>query len=411
MKIVAYCDDPNCHSGFAQVSRNILMHLHNDGHEVVCLGINARKRMLKGGKLVENEYPFPVIDVMMPSDHPMYNPGDFYGFNQVLDYIAHNEFDIFFTIQDLPILKMLFPPLKEFQTERKFKTIAYFPIDSHVIASDFAEVTKKFDFAVPYTQHAKNVVEKACPDVKLEDPIYHGTNTDNFYLLPDKEIQSLRDEWFPGKFICLSVARNQARKDPCRALETFAIFKKKVPEAVFVFATEENLDYDLNRQMKYYGLRKNVDVFFKTYFQKDGILSLRQLNRLYNMAHVYFTTTLGEGWGLPITEAMSTKTPVVCPDHTSLTEICNNRAYPVACHDVWVVMNGMVDEPPRPITNSEEMAKKMLYVYRGRDKELATVTRAYEWATNLTWENLYNNQWRKIFAKCTPKSGQDTAKS
>ena len=42
---------------------------------------------------------------------------------------------------------------------------------------------------------------------------------------------------------------------------------------------------------------------------------------LYNAADLYLTTSLGEGWGLGVTEAMSCHTPVAMPKHTSLDEI------------------------------------------------------------------------------------------
>jgi glycosyltransferase involved in cell wall biosynthesis len=46
---------------------------------------------------------------------------------------------------------------------------------------------------------------------------------------------------------------------------------------------------------------------------------------LYNAADLYLTTSLGEGWGLGVTEAMACHTPVAMPAHTSLLEIgdCN----------------------------------------------------------------------------------------
>ena len=42
---------------------------------------------------------------------------------------------------------------------------------------------------------------------------------------------------------------------------------------------------------------------------------------MYNAADLYLTTSLGEGWGLGVTEAMACHTPVAMPRHTSLAEI------------------------------------------------------------------------------------------
>jgi glycosyltransferase involved in cell wall biosynthesis len=47
-------------------------------------------------------------------------------------------------------------------------------------------------------------------------------------------------------------------------------------------------------------------------------------NKIYNSFDCFITTTTAEGWGLTITEAMATKCLVICPKHTSLTEITDN---------------------------------------------------------------------------------------
>ncbi|NCY12365.1 MAG: glycosyltransferase, partial [Burkholderiaceae bacterium] len=52
---------------------------------------------------------------------------------------------------------------------------------------------------------------------------------------------------------------------------------------------------------------------------------------MYNASDLYVTTTLGEGWGLTLTEAMATRTPVICPISTSFIEMTDNgkRVYAV----------------------------------------------------------------------------------
>jgi glycosyltransferase involved in cell wall biosynthesis len=71
-------------------------------------------------------------------------------------------------------------------------------------------------------------------------------------------------------------------------------------------------------------LRVGVDVLVpKEYSENRGVDNV-QLNRIYNALDCFITTTTAEGWGLTVTEAMATKTLVICPKHTSLAEITNN---------------------------------------------------------------------------------------
>lgn len=58
-----------------------------------------------------------------------------------------------------------------------------------------------------------------------------------------------------------------------------------------------------------------------------GQLETKDLVGVYNLAVVYIQPSLYEGFGLPILEAMSCGTPVVCSDRGSLPEVGGNAAY------------------------------------------------------------------------------------
>ena len=45
------------------------------------------------------------------------------------------------------------------------------------------------------------------------------------------------------------------------------------------------------------------------------------LNQIYNSIDVMYVATLGEGWGLTITEAMAAYCPVLAPRNTTIPEI------------------------------------------------------------------------------------------
>ncbi len=53
----------------------------------------------------------------------------------------------------------------------------------------------------------------------------------------------------------------------------------------------------------------------------QGLLDDAGLCKIYNAADLLLSTSLGEGWGLPLTEAMACGTPVAGPKHTSVAEI------------------------------------------------------------------------------------------
>jgi hypothetical protein len=68
------------------------------------------------------------------------------------------------------------------------------------------------------------------------------------------------------------------------------------------------------------------------YFRKGhALLGEADLVKLYNLSDLYLTTTLGEGWGLGITEALACGCPAAVPLHTAcqeLAEILNPMLHP-----------------------------------------------------------------------------------
>lgn len=59
---------------------------------------------------------------------------------------------------------------------------------------------------------------------------------------------------------------------------------------------------------------------------KPGLLDTSELVAFYNLARVYIQPSLYEGFGLPVLEAMSCGTPVLCSNAASLPEIGGNVA-------------------------------------------------------------------------------------
>ena len=113
------------------------------------------------------------------------------------------------------------------------------------------------------------------------------------------------------------------------------------------------------------------------------------LNYIYNSSDVVVSTTLGEGWGLSSTEAMATKTPIVFPNNTSLTEIVGSDRgylYPSGetVDDYLVLPND--NEVVRPVGSVSEMAKLLVHVYDNRAEAEERAQNAYNWIrSNLSW--------------------------
>jgi glycosyltransferase involved in cell wall biosynthesis len=109
------------------------------------------------------------------------------------------------------------------------------------------------------------------------------------------------------------------------------------------------------------------------------------------------TTTLGEGWGLTLTEAMATKTPIICPLSTSFVEMTNNGQWAYVVEN-QIPVSGIQDNLIRYMCDYEEVADTILYVAEGMLGKLDGINfpenhqkkldKAYAYTQSLNWSNV-----------------------
>ena len=209
----------------------------------------------------------------------------------------------------------------------------YFPVDSEPRMVDL-KVLSFFDEVVTYTEYAKGVMKCLISDTLFKKirVIPHGTNTSDFYPYSEADKLKAKAEMFGSEdvFVFGSVNRNQVRKDFGSLIMGFAMFKHTfgVTGANALLYLHCNpidpMGINIYRLCERVGLEVGKDVILPKDYSENKGCNLEELNKIYNSFDCFITTTTAEGWGLTITEAMATKCLVICPKHTSLTEITNN---------------------------------------------------------------------------------------
>jgi glycosyltransferase involved in cell wall biosynthesis len=132
---------------------------------------------------------------------------------------------------------------------------------------------------------------------------------------------------------------------------------------------------------------------------ESNLLSIEMLNGIYNASDIYITTTLGEGWGLTITEAFATKLPVIAPNTTSISEISGygSRAYLL---ETIVPFCSTVDNIIREQSDCWEVGEKIIEVANdltSKNKKLNDkIQKAYEYVNTLKWDDVCN-RWVEYF--------------
>jgi len=329
--------DFGCDTGFGKVAKELIDDWSRDSKlKIVVFAINNFEKEAY-------HYSKNVLVIPAPSTIQDKDPkGDFYCRLQFLRLLYNDNWDVVFCLNDVEVFNDFAEHLKNVKVEKKknnkpsFKSIIYFPIDSEPRISDL-QVLNLFDEIVTYTEYAKDVVKRmVAPSIaKKVKVIPHGCNTTDFYPLSDVEKENAKIELIGEEnkdaYLFGSVNRNSARKDLATLILGFAYFKNlaKEPINAILYLHCNPLDQagvNVQRLCERLGLRFGIDVVTPKDYNENKGYEVEKLNRVYNAFNCFITTTTAEGWGLTITEAMATKTLVICPKHTSLTEITDNGA-------------------------------------------------------------------------------------
>lgn len=397
-----YC----CATGFAQVLGNIARELaKTDKYDIDVLAINYN-----GDPVNSETWPgrvYPAMPGAMMQAGPY---ADVYGRQRLLDLMGSGHYDAVYIIQDTFIIQPIIDEVRKTQDElasrgmKTFTTIFYFPVDS-LLKKGWAETVAKADFPVVYTQFGKKELLRHIPS--LEDRIrviYHGNNPEHFFPIQNRDdVKEFRSQFFRGqaddRFLMININRNQPRKDIARSLMILKeLWDRGRTPLLYLHMQYEDAGGNIFSMAEQLGLGDRFEFFLPSpnIFTANQGMPLEDLNRIYNAADMVLTTTLGEGWGLSITEAMATKTPIVGPDNTSLHEIMdNNRGVLVPSGEVpgAFIVKENDNERIRPLMNVSKAADAIEKIMDG---QLPNIHGAYSWVRELDWSNVCK-QWVEVF--------------
>jgi len=130
----------------------------------------------------------------------------------------------------------------------------------------------------------------------------------------------------------------------------------------------------------------------------EGIIpKYEDMGRIYTSADCFVAPTRGEGWNLPLLEAMATRLPCISTNWSGQTEFINDKNCYLLNDFTLVSASGKQQlsniflqfgkwaEP-----NPEELKEKMRYVFDNQNEAKKKAKKAYNTAKKFTWENTAN---------------------
>ncbi len=303
-----YVGDFPIQTGFGVVSTNLIKHF-KEVYEVHVLGVNYQGDY---NPLCEGLKVYPALAA-----------GDIWGLSRINDLIVAIKPDIVFVLNDAWICMQYaeqFTQLREQLPDIKY--VAYTPIDAENVKKEFVEGLQAYDAVVTYTEFGAEQLRKTGIELENLRVIPHGVDTAAFKPLPKKEVRG-KMNMTDDTYCVLCLQRNQPRKRIDLTMFYFAEWVKRYdlpPNVKFYYhGALQDFGIDVVQWAEYLGIADRLAISSPN-IRPDKGLTTEQLNWVYNSADVFFTTTMAEGWCLPVAEAMATGLPVIIPRHSALAE-------------------------------------------------------------------------------------------
>lgn len=329
---VLWVGDAGCASGFAHVTHSACDYLHLNGWDVSVLAINYY-----GDPIVQHQYPYPLY----PCRDPTNDGHDAYGVTRLISLCRSIQPDVIVLLNDPWNIRDYLDAIdsheqhiddavtalrKSGDTDRandlsyRFPPIVpYLACDAENQPDAVALNHRRIPAAACWTQFALAQLSKYASTPIHVIPLGIDYMT---YLPRDREEsrEHIGLNVLPYSFVIGVVGRNQPRKRLDLTLQSFSRFLDLLPSHspaagpylyLHVAPTGESA-FDIVPLARYYGIPEGYLRIYRPASIAQG-LPPSDMPYVYSAMNVLLNTSQGEGWGLPVHEAMACGVPCVVP--------------------------------------------------------------------------------------------------
>ena len=392
-RILVMTDAPNLPTGQARVGREIAAGLKRHNHDVGYFGW----------------FQIPEISMSAPEGMPYWWTNNKYYGSDALDSVV-NRFqpDILLTIGDFWNLNYIADPTI-CKTRRWFQWCSYIPVDGEPIGGGLppgiAPIVQDIDIPVAYTEYAKAAVMKSVFDQETRNRIrviYHGVDTNVFKPDPAERKKIRQQYGIDDKFVFLTVSRNQSRKNIPELFRAWKMFSEtpRAKDNVILWPHmnfNDSAGWNIDDMISILDLKNQSIMYYNTVAHSSGHLITvpdAEVARLYQIADAFILIS-GEGFGLPIFEAMATGLPCILLNHSAASELgAEGRSHLIDINDFITWTGAHLTQ--RPIPRIENVAAAMEKVFLDASYRSKIAAAGHEFAKRYTWDSVVA-EWNALF--------------
>lgn len=409
--MIIYSDSPFSDTGFACVVRNIVDRYKREEDPIRVFGVNHHE--------TETQYNahtsvVPAMDIR----EALKEKPDPYGYKRFARFLElEKEPSVVLTILDPQVATNVLDALRVFQARGGY-WIAYWPIDSHVV-SVLKEIISAPDEVVFYTKYGRDeslklfkspiegtsrMIEKISENkIAHASIIPHGVDSNVFRVPTAEERREARALVIENPVfgcdaktqIFVSVNRNQPRKNYAQLIRAFARYQREenANSRLFLHCAKVDTLGDIEDMAIVYGLKYGRDVILPS--QSEPTLPANKMHLPYWTGDAFVTTTLGEGWGLTISEAAACGLPVVAPRNSCIDEVLEPYGMQFMYKAQIPTIIGSWDMYRTRYTGHDEDIVESMHdamMFSGHHEKAAK-----QYAEHFSWDKIVREQWAPLF--------------
>jgi glycosyltransferase involved in cell wall biosynthesis len=297
-KILWVSDFDTRGSGYFNISSNLCQGLAEIGHEVKALGLAYHGE--------EHEFDFGIIPVRSFGEIP----------HMISNLQVLWEPDVMVVALDTHHQE----PLVYQTTHLGIPYVGIMPVEADPLCFSWSMVMQQMSKVFIISDFGTK--QAVAAGVQAEHLVV-GVDTDFWRPAEKEEKESILETLgLQDRFVVLTVADNQERKNLSKAMDIIASYKEIDPSVFWMLVTREHaaIGWKLRDYADEVGITENIMIF------ERGIPE-EQIRDLFFAADAFLLTSKAEGLGMPILEALACEVPVVATACTSINDHLKHSGY------------------------------------------------------------------------------------